>query len=201
MASVHNFPKAQPFLLMLGLCWIASLHYIFGSYATPAKESKCFKQLKRLIIEMKDYQWTPMIACSAFATCLAIFLAIDTSSERSRLFGLLGIAFFILLLVALSTERSKIKWQTVGWGFLLQFCFGMVSLRWKWGSHKFQQFADLTVDFLELTNKEASSAFRARNFPENSNLLFLLIFDDLVMIANVMALSIKGYSLFFYYLE
>ncbi|VDL73258.1 unnamed protein product [Nippostrongylus brasiliensis] len=85
-----------------------------------------------------------------FAIGVVAFLIIDTSADRSRLLGLVGMTSFILLLV---------NWRTVTWGYSVQFFFGLLVLRWPWGSLVFQRAADLTVKFLQLTDLGSSFVY------------------------------------------
>ncbi|EYC12351.1 hypothetical protein Y032_0047g1434 [Ancylostoma ceylanicum] len=192
LASIHDFLKAQTFLFLLGLCWIIFLSPILGYYLSSLKNRAFISRIQELATHTLHHRWTSVIAFSSFATCLAIFLVIDTTSERSRLFGLVGITFFILLLTTFSYDRSKINWRTVAWGFFLQFCFGIVSLRWKWGSLKFQQFADLIVQFLELTSKgtEFVYGFLAKPPPicEMAPVFMFTALQVLVFFASVVTL-------------
>ncbi|WKX94167.1 hypothetical protein Q1695_011435 [Nippostrongylus brasiliensis] len=52
-----------------------------------------------------------------------------------------------------------INWRTVTWGYSVQFCFGLLVLRWPWGSLVFQRAADLTVKFLQLTDLGSSFVY------------------------------------------
>ncbi|KAL6734761.1 hypothetical protein Aduo_005264 [Ancylostoma duodenale] len=108
LASIHDFFKAQTFLFLLGLCWITSLSPIIGCYLSSLKDRKFISWIQKLATRALRYRWTPIIMFSSFVICLAIFLVLDTTSERSRLFGLAGIMSFILLLTLFSSDRSKV---------------------------------------------------------------------------------------------
>lgn len=47
-----------------------------------------------------------------------------------RLSGLVGLAFFFALMCFLSHRPTKVNWRPVLWGFLLQFLFGILVLKW-----------------------------------------------------------------------
>ncbi|KHJ88137.1 hypothetical protein OESDEN_12071 [Oesophagostomum dentatum] len=108
LASIHDFSKAQTLLVLLGILWVAFLYQMCGSHITSIGDSDCWRRLTDLATDVKSHRWTPILVCALVAICLAVFLSIDTSAERSRLFGLTGIVFFILLLTMLSTNRSKV---------------------------------------------------------------------------------------------
>nr|CAD2195270.1 unnamed protein product [Meloidogyne enterolobii] len=72
-------------------------------------------------------------------------------STPHRLSGLVGLTFFIIILCLCSHKPSKIKWRPVLWGFLLQFIFGIIVLRWDWGTNKFSEIANLIISILDFT--------------------------------------------------
>nr|CDJ84456.1 Na dependent nucleoside transporter and Nucleoside recognition domain containing protein [Haemonchus contortus] len=152
IASIHDFKKAQTFLALIGVCWVIAVIQLLSPHIGILAEKKSISTLRSYLKEVKEYRWTPIICGGVFIVCVAIFLAIDTNSDRSRLFGLVGMAFFVLFMAVISTDRSKINWRTVAWGFSVHFCFGVLCLRWTFGSILFQQFSETTVKFLELAN-------------------------------------------------
>ncbi|KAK5972312.1 Sodium/nucleoside cotransporter [Trichostrongylus colubriformis] len=116
-------------------------------------EDKSGSWMLRLATDQKMLKLSALVALALLMHIwAAVFLAIDTSSDRSRLFGLIGMAFFVLLMTVISADRSKIKWRTCAWGFFVHFCLGLLCLRWTLGAIVFQKFAETTVKFLELTN-------------------------------------------------
>lgn len=45
----------------------------------------------------------------------------------------------------------QINWRPVCWGYFLQFIFGLLILRWDWGSDKFSKLSHYIVVFLDYT--------------------------------------------------
>ncbi|XGW12559.1 hypothetical protein V3C99_013328, partial [Haemonchus contortus] len=152
IASIHDFKKAHTFLALIGICWVIAVIQLLSPHVGILTEKKFALSIRNYFKKAKEYRWTPVICGGVFTVCVAIFLAIDTISDRSRLFGLVGMAFFVLFMAVISTDRTKINWRTVAWGFSVHFCFGVLCLRWTFGSILFQQFSETTVKFLELAN-------------------------------------------------
>jgi nucleoside permease NupC len=50
--------------------------------------------------------------------------------EYHRLTGFLGMLGLVFILVCLSNDPTAIRWRPVIVGFLLQFLFGILVLRW-----------------------------------------------------------------------
>jgi CNT family concentrative nucleoside transporter len=58
--------------------------------------------------------------------------------DHQRLYGFGGMLCLISILVCLSENPRAIRWRTVVVGFLLQFFFGILVLRWvsEWSAAK-----------------------------------------------------------------
>ncbi len=52
-------------------------------------------------------------------------------------------------------------------GYLLQFLMGLLVLRWKWGSRKFQQVSDLIVGFIDYTKNGTTFVYGFLASPPN----------------------------------
>ena len=55
------------------------------------------------------------------------------SNLLARFTGLLGLLVFLGIAYALSTDRSAIRWRTVGWGLGLQILFAFAVIKWNTG--------------------------------------------------------------------
>ncbi|CAJ0607447.1 unnamed protein product [Cylicocyclus nassatus] len=195
-ASIHNITKAQSFLILLALGWILWICHISGSHVNRLADSERFKGIQQISRKKSSQRWILIIICGAVAICFAIFLVFDTSANRSRLYGLAGIAFFVLMLILLSNNRRKINWRIVVCGYILQLCLGMLSLRWKWFSAKFHQFAVLIVQFLELTNKGSEFVYGfAANPPPICEMAPVFLFSSMQVLVFFSAIV----SLLYYY--
>ncbi|CAH2015190.1 unnamed protein product [Acanthoscelides obtectus] len=61
------------------------------------------------------------------------YLAFDTNDNRSRLIPISGLCAFLGLGYIFSSNRSMIPWKTILWGLILQFFFGLLTIRWEVG--------------------------------------------------------------------
>ncbi|CAG9854852.1 unnamed protein product [Phyllotreta striolata] len=73
------------------------------------------------------------IIYGVFFTAVAIYLIIDTSDNRNRLIPLSGLFVFLIIGFIFSNSKSNICWDTVIWGIILQFLFGLLTIRWDVG--------------------------------------------------------------------
>ena len=73
---------------------------------------------------------------------ISTFLIIDTKNDRQRLISAAGVFVIIFLGAVFSTSRKDIVWRHVVWGLSLQFLFGLLILRWKFGKMFFDCIGD-----------------------------------------------------------
>ncbi|XP_065173062.1 sodium/nucleoside cotransporter 2 isoform X1 [Atheta coriaria] len=99
----------------------------------------------RQIFEQKLYRWISWIAVLAI---IAAFVIYDTWEEPDRLVSAGGLVVFLILGFLLSNNRTKINWRTIFSGLVLQFIFGLFTLRWDTGRAMFQCAGDKVTIFL-----------------------------------------------------
>ncbi|KAI6241016.1 Sodium/nucleoside cotransporter [Aphelenchoides fujianensis] len=102
--------------------------------------------------EFKYKNLVKLIAITLFVAGVLTWLAIDTRGDRIRLRSLVGMAAFILMAFLCSANPSRIKWHPVVGGLVLQFCVGLVVLRWSVGNEVIKFVADQAVTFLDFTS-------------------------------------------------
>ncbi|XP_057670757.1 sodium/nucleoside cotransporter 2-like [Diorhabda carinulata] len=91
-------------------------------------------------------------------SAIAIYLAIDTKDNRNRLISISGLIIFLFIGYIFSNNRSKINWKTVIWGIILQFTFGLITIRWELGRNILECIGDKVNTLLNY-------AFSASEFP------------------------------------
>ena len=102
--------------------------------------------------------FTSLLGQAAPAPAAPVPAAAATSvSLAARLTGLLGIALIIGLAYALSHNRQRIRWRTVGWALALQLVFAIFVLREPFGTELFRKFGDAITAVLHYSY--AGSAF------------------------------------------
>nr|XP_031832715.1 solute carrier family 28 member 3-like [Nomia melanderi] len=98
---------------------------------------------------------TVLYAC-VFAAII-IFLIFDTVDSRERLMSLIGVVILLSLGWLFSKHPSRVNWRPVLCGLILQFLFGLLTIRWDVGRAIFQCIADKVTTFLNFG--KAGSAF------------------------------------------
>lgn len=76
-----------------------------------------------------------------------------------RFTGFIGLAAILALAWALSKNRSKIRWATVGWGLVLQFALGWVVISWQAGANALKAFSDGITGAIAYSDKGAEFVF------------------------------------------
>nr|CAD2194827.1 unnamed protein product [Meloidogyne enterolobii] len=91
----------------------------------------------------------------------------DCRNSVHRLSGLFGLTFFFLLMCLCSYKPTKINWRPVLWGFLLQFIFGIIVLRWEWGASRFIELSDMAMIMLDFTYNGTDFTYGFLSSPPN----------------------------------
>ncbi|KAJ8984166.1 hypothetical protein NQ317_017818 [Molorchus minor] len=87
------------------------------------------------------------------------YLAVDTIDNRNRLIPISGLFIFLLIGYVFCTDRSKIAWRTVTWGIILQFVFGLMTVRWVVGRNVLQCVGDKVNNLLGYSFEGAAFAY------------------------------------------
>ncbi|KAK9754110.1 Na+ dependent nucleoside transporter N-terminus [Popillia japonica] len=76
------------------------------------------------------------------------YLIVDARDEWNRLIPLIGFTTFIIIGFLCSKYPGNIIWRPVIWGFISQFVFGLLTVRWKVGRDVFRCAGDKVTTFL-----------------------------------------------------
>ncbi|XP_011297444.1 solute carrier family 28 member 3 isoform X1 [Fopius arisanus] len=90
---------------------------------------------------------------------LVIFLIYDTIDSRDRLISGVGFAIILLFGFVFSKHPTKIDWRPVIWGVILQFVFGLITIRWAIGRQIFECIANKVAQFLDYAKDGATFVF------------------------------------------
>lgn len=132
---------------------------------------------------------------------IMVHLIFDTAENRYRLIPLLGLVFFLLVGFVTSSNRKavrsgkmknllflvvicnflQIKWRTVIWGLLLQYLFGLLTIRWEVGRDILQCLGDKVNIFLNYAFEGASFAYG----------------DSLVKVSGVFAFKVRSVHIYY----
>nr|XP_032525142.1 sodium/nucleoside cotransporter 1-like [Danaus plexippus plexippus] len=95
----------------------------------------------------------------AIVAAIGIFLYMDTRDDPQRLTSLLGVSFLLILGFVFSLHPGRVNWRTVIVGFLMQFLFGLVFIRWDSGRLALRCFSDKVSTFLSYGVEGAEFVF------------------------------------------
>uniref|UniRef100_A0A7E4VBD1 Sodium/nucleoside cotransporter n=1 Tax=Panagrellus redivivus TaxID=6233 RepID=A0A7E4VBD1_PANRE len=166
-AILHDWKKAEVITWLTVVAWVLGLYYyvfkpLFGKYAEKVVEA---------VTSVFDKLWAVLVFRIAFYACfflaLAVFFYFDTRNDRMRLVGLGGMAFFICFMFLASRAPTRVNWRPVIWGFFMQFCLGLLVLRWEWGSKTFHNASNEVVKFLDYTNNGTTFVYGFLAAPPN----------------------------------
>ncbi|RMX60525.1 hypothetical protein pdam_00001440, partial [Pocillopora damicornis] len=90
---------------------------------------------------------------------LGVFFGLDTAKKPERFISLAGLLVNILFCWIFSKHPRKVKWRPVIWGLALQFVFGLLILRTKFGFEAFKGAGNQVTAFLDYTSVGAAFVF------------------------------------------
>ncbi|GJQ81924.1 hypothetical protein Trydic_g20392 [Trypoxylus dichotomus] len=76
------------------------------------------------------------------------YLIVDAVGDWNRLIPLIGMAVFIVFGFICCKHPGSIIWRPIIWGFICQFIFGLLTIRWKVGRDIFRCAGDKVTSFL-----------------------------------------------------
>ncbi|CAJ0963673.1 unnamed protein product, partial [Mesorhabditis belari] len=167
-ATVHDSKKVEPMWIISGILWALFLYYqVVKRFFGKAIYNGFMKPMIKTFNGLWKYTIVQILFYLIIIGVILGFLVWDTWDDHKRLTGLGGMGCFVLLMFCLSNNRTKIKWRPVIWGFFLQFCLGLLVLRWDWGSKTFEKISNNIVRFLDYTNNGTNFVFGFLATPPN----------------------------------
>ena len=104
-----------------------------------------------------------VISQALIYTCLfaaiIVFLIFDTAGSRERLLSAVGIVILLSFGWIFSKHPGRIKWRPVLSGLILQFIFGLLTIRWPVGRAIFQCISEKVATFLDFAKTGAAFIF------------------------------------------
>ncbi|KAG5885623.1 hypothetical protein JTB14_006169 [Gonioctena quinquepunctata] len=129
-------------LLVILFCFIVfgvlNTH-IIRPFLAPPFGKLVYKPTTALLSSIK---YGSVIFYVALLVSTAIYLGFDTDDNRNRLIPISGLCIFLLIGYICSPNKSMIDWRVVIWGLILQFVFGLLTIRWEVGRNILQCFGD-----------------------------------------------------------
>ncbi len=104
------------------------------------------------------------LAAAGVAVGLASLAVLTQEVFDARLHAAMGVACFIAIVAAASTNLRAVNWRTIGWGVALQWIFALFILKFEVGGVRpgyevFSQLANLAKQFLEFSGAGAQMVF------------------------------------------
>ncbi|KAF5294327.1 hypothetical protein FQR65_LT10780 [Abscondita terminalis] len=132
--------------------------------------SKHSKSLSKILTN----KWVKAVFYGLVFVAVIAYLIVDTAGDRQRLMPLSGLVIFLVLGWLFCKHPGHINWRPIIWGLILQFVFGLITIRWETGRNIFECVGNKTTTFLNyatdgaafvygdlLVYKEAVFAFQA----------------------------------------
>ncbi|KAI1717516.1 solute carrier family 28 member 3 [Ditylenchus destructor] len=166
-ALYHDFEKASNVLLLTILTWSAIIYSKVIKVLVVPHLDGCFNSISKVFNSLWKMAITKTTFYLIFFASIGAFLAYDTRDSQIRLSGLGGMAFLLCFMFIFSYSPAKIKWRPIVWGFFLQFCLGLLILRWEYGARKFEDASKLVLVFLDFTTNGTDFVYGWLSTPPN----------------------------------
>ncbi|GLH02199.1 Sodium/nucleoside cotransporter [Gryllus bimaculatus] len=153
--SGHGFLIITTVVVCFGLIYFQIVKKVFGNVI----KRNLLVPIGSLLRKCWKIRWVRIVAYIVPTVLIVGFMIFDTAEDRGRLKSLIGLALLLLLGAVFSKHPGKIQWQPVLCGLLLQFLFGLFTLRWNVGKLIFQCFGTKTTTFLNYTFAGASFVY------------------------------------------
>ncbi len=101
--------------------------------------------------------------------------------------GLLGICFALAVALALSSDRSRLRWSIVGWGLGLQLVFGILVLRTPVGT-LFETFGVVFRRFVDMAEDGSALVFGDLGRSENGVVFAFQILPLIIVVSSLSAI-------------
>ncbi|XP_012522524.1 solute carrier family 28 member 3 isoform X2 [Monomorium pharaonis] len=145
-------------LIYLGLFYFLIVKRYFGKHIL-----QCCQPVTNYLKRLKNTKYGIRITMTTIYLIILIaiitFLVIDTANSRYRLLSILCMIVVLGLGWIFSKHPGQVRWRPVIWGLILQFVFGIITLRWAVGRSIFQCVSGKVVTFLDYAKVGAAFVF------------------------------------------
>ncbi|XP_053996171.1 solute carrier family 28 member 3-like [Hylaeus anthracinus] len=123
----------------------------------------CKQPFQQYVNKFRSSKHCAVIWQSAIYVCIfgaiIVFLIFDTVDSRERLISAGGIVILICFGWIFSKHPSHIQWRTVLCGLILQFIFGLLTIRWAVGRAILKCISDKVATFLNFAKTGGAFIF------------------------------------------
>ncbi|EZA61523.1 hypothetical protein DMN91_003553 [Ooceraea biroi] len=150
-------------LILAGLTYIGLFYFLIVKRYFGKHIIRCCRPLTNSFERLQSTKYGACIGAVIFYLLVLVaiitFLIIDTADSRYRLISLLGVVVMLGLGWLFSKHPGQVNWRPVFWGLILQFTFGLITLRWPVGRSIFQCLSGKVASFLDFAKAGAAFVF------------------------------------------
>ncbi|KAK2577185.1 hypothetical protein KPH14_003341 [Odynerus spinipes] len=150
-------------LLLLGFTYAGLFYYCVVKRYFAKSICRCFRPVGRCIEKLQGTRYGSRAFAAAIyliiLTAIIAFLIIDTLHSTNRLISGLGVIVLLLLGWLFSKHPAHINWRPVLCGLLMQFLFGLLTIRWSVGRAIFECISNKVAIFLDFAKEGAAFIF------------------------------------------
>uniref|UniRef100_A0A915B599 Sodium/nucleoside cotransporter n=1 Tax=Parascaris univalens TaxID=6257 RepID=A0A915B599_PARUN len=167
-ALIRNFDRAETMMIFTCIAWGLTIYYcLLKRFLGDLFYTKAYRPGKDIFDKLWSFTLARMIFYCLVVGAIIAFIIVDTKNDRGRLMGLSAMAFFLAFMFLMSANSARINWRPVCWGYFIQFIFGLLILRWHWGSDKFSKLSHYIVVFLDYTYEGTTFVYGFLSDPPN----------------------------------
>lgn len=143
-------------ILLLTIVYGGIFYHYCGKKFLEYCSRPCFNFIRNFRKTKRSCFIAQTVVYVSIFVAIIIFLIIDTIDSRERLKSAIGVVTLLSFGWIFSKHPGHIKWRPVLCGLILQFLFGLISIRWPVGRAIFQCFASKVEAFLNFAKSGAS---------------------------------------------
>lgn len=118
-------------IIVTAIVYWCFLYYFFIKKYLGKKFVRALAPLHKKLASSK---WTGLGFGAAALVAIIAYIAIDAKGNTQRYISAGGIVVIVLFGTLVSKHPGRIIWSQVFWGLGLQFCMGLIILRWETGN-------------------------------------------------------------------
>lgn len=158
VAIAHSgFDKAKSLFGLTMFLWFCMTYMFINKHCG----AEIYQVVLKPIAEAFSSRWRYLkwVLLVIVLVLLGVFFGLDTAKKPERFISLAGLLVNILFCWIFSKHPRKVKWRPVIWGLALQFVFGLLILRTKFGFEAFKGAGNQVTAFLDYTSVGAAFVF------------------------------------------
>ncbi|KAK7483948.1 hypothetical protein BaRGS_00024832 [Batillaria attramentaria] len=158
--AIHFCPDNHNVLPLIVLTCVVLLliviSYVSSRFGEDIREKLMLPVARSIDNHWNVLKWVVMLL--PLAGIVAV-IVITVKDSPKNLASLAGLAFFIIILFIFSSHPTRVNWRPVIGGFVLQFCFATLILKWDVGYKVFSFLGEEARKFLAYTDVGAEFVF------------------------------------------